>query len=319
MTPPNLPNSTLTAVPGIAVGHATDSDAATGCTVVLGPFRAAVDVRGLASGTRQFDSLSPDHLAPQVDALTLTGGSAYGLAAADGVARWLEEQGRGFETDAGRVAIVPSAVIFDLGRGRADSWPDAEMGRAACAAAGSEPVAEGEVGVGAGASVGKLFGAARGMPAGLGSYATQLEGHTVAALTVVNAFGDVLDERGAIVAGARGADGDFVDTAAYLREHGPPARFTAHPGTNTTLAVVATDIPLSRLDLQAVARQAMNALVRHISPVNTQFDGDLVFACSTGPDPRDMPPAQLLRVGLWAEWTLARAILRAVGLREPSD
>jgi L-aminopeptidase/D-esterase-like protein len=319
MAPPRLFNSTLTAVPGLAVGHASDDEARTGCTVVLGPFRAAVDVRGLASGTRQLDSLSPHHLAPQVDALLLTGGSAYGLAAADGVACWLEERGRGLETDEGRVAIVPSAVIFDLGVGRADRRPDAAMGRAACEAADGAPVAEGRVGVGAGATLGKLLGQAGAMPGGVGSFAARLEGHIIGALVVVNAFGDVLDERGNILAGARDERGEFVDTAAYVREHGTPGRFAAHPGGNTTIGVVATDLPLSRTDLQAVARQATNAIVRRITPACTQLDGDLVFACATGPDPEAIAPQGLLRIGLMAEWVLARAIERAVRASQPGE
>ncbi len=202
------------------MGHASDREAATGCTVVLGPFRAAVDIRGLASGTRQLDSLSPNHIAGKCDALLLTGGSAHGLAAADGVSRWLEERGHGFPTDAGRVPIVPSAVIFDLGEGDAAARPDAATGRQACEAADRSPVEQGRVGAGTGATVGKLLGRASAMPGGLGSYATEDEGFTVAALAVVNAFGDVLDVRGNIIAGARSEDGDYLDTAAYIREHG---------------------------------------------------------------------------------------------------
>ncbi len=305
----------MTAVPGLAAGHASDTEAATGCTVVLGPFRAAVDVRGLASGTRQLDSLSPHHIAGKADALLLTGGSAYGLAAADGVAQWLEEQGRGFVTPAGRVAIVPSAVIYDLGVGAGRRRPDAGMGREACEAADRSPVAEGRVGVGAGASVGKVFGQASAMPGGVGSHATELDGFIVAAMAVVNAFGDVLDGTGRIIAGARDERGEFINTAAYIRERGSPPRFVGQPGTNTTLAVVATDRPLTRTDLQALARQAMNAIVRRTSPANTQFDGDLVFACSTGTGSEELSPVELLRVGLCAEWTLERAIERAVGAR----
>jgi L-aminopeptidase/D-esterase-like protein len=312
---PPLSNPTLTAVPGLAVGHASDREAATGCTVVLGPFRAAVDIRGLASGTRQLDSLSPNHIAGKCDALLLTGGSAYGLAAADGVSRWLEERGHGFPTEAGRVPIVPSAVIFDLGEGDAATRPDAAMGRQACEAADRSPVEQGRVGAGTGATVGKLLGRASAMPGGLGSYATKDDGFAVAALAVVNAFGDVLDVRGSIIAGARSEDGDYLDTAEYIREHGPPPRFAAQPGTNTTLAVVATDRPLGRAALQAVAQQAMNAIVRRTSPANTQFDGDLVFACSTGPEPGGASPVELLRVGLCAEWALAQAIERAVNPR----
>ncbi len=230
----------------MAVGHASDHEAETGCTVVLGPFRAAVDVRGLASGTRQLDSLSPSHVIPEVDALLLTGGSAYGLAAADGVASWLEERGRGFATSAAKVAIVPTAVIFDLGRGRADRRPDAEMGHAACEAASDAPVKEGRVGVGSGASVGKLLGPGGAMPSGVASWGGRCGSYTVGALAVVNAFGDVVNGRGEIIAGARGQGGAFIDTASYLRENDPPAEFGRQAGTNTSLAIVATDCPLSR-------------------------------------------------------------------------
>lgn len=307
-------NATLTAVPGIRVGHATDSVAMTGCTVILGPFRAAVDVRGLASGTRQLDSLTPGHLVDRADAILLTGGSAYGLAAADGVAEWLEERGSGYPAGDGRVAIVPTAVIFDLGRGRKDRRPGPEMGRGACEAASDAPVQQGRVGVGAGASVGKLFGPERATPAGLGSYATTLDDHAVAALVVVNAFGDVVDARGEIVAGARGDDGSFVGSAQYLRNEGLPPRFGGEAGGSTTLAVIATDHPLGRLDLRAVARQAMNAIVRRTSPANTQFDGDLVFAVSTAEDAHPVvPPAEVLRIGVCAEAALASAVELAAG------
>ncbi len=319
MSSPPLSNRTLTAVPDLAVGQAGDALAATGCTVVLGPFRAAVDVRGSASGTRQLDSLSPNHLADRADAILLTGGSAYGLAAADGVARWLEEQGRGFQTAAGLVAIVPSAVIFDLGIGRADRRPDAAMGRAACEAASREPVAEGRVGAGTGASVGKLLGYTGSMPGGVGSWALGLEQHVVGALAVVNAFGDVLDAKGEIIAGARDASGRFVGTAAYIRERGTPPGREPKFNANTTLGVVATDLPLSRVDLQAVARQAMNAISQRISPACTPFDGDLVFACSTAADPEPLAPTRLLRVGLCAERALAEAIERAVRSKQSGD
>ncbi len=163
--------------------------------------------------------------------------------------------------------------------------------------------------------MGKLFGQASAMAGGVGSHATEVDGFMVAALAVVNAFGDVLDGTGRIIAGARDENGEFIDTAAYIREQGPPPRFAGQPGTSTTLAVVATDRPLSRTDLQALARQAMNAIVRRTSPANTQFDGDLVFACSTGAGPGAVPPVELLRVGLCAEMSLERAIERAVGSR----
>lgn len=318
-TSSNNGGMTLTAVHGVAVGHATDRDAATGCTVVLGPYRAAMDVRGLASGTRQLDSLSPGHLVSQVDALLFTGGSAYGLAAADGVAQWLEEMGRGFDVGVGRVAIVPTATILDLGRGRASRRPDAAMGRAACEAASDAPVEEGRVGAGTGARVGKLLGAAGSMPGGLGSTAMTVGDHRIGALAVVNAFGDVLNAGGVIIAGARDESGSFVNSAAFLRERGAPSRKVEGAGSNTTLAVVATDYALTRTELGVVARQAMNAVVRRIAPVNTQFDGDIVFACSSGLDPGGVTPAELLRIGLCAEWVLAEAIERAVTVSGAGD
>jgi L-aminopeptidase/D-esterase-like protein len=261
------------------------------------------------------DTLSPLHVVDRVDALVLTGGSAYGLAAADGVARWLESRGRGFETSAGRVAIVPAAVIFDLGAGRSKRRPDAELGRAACDAASAAPVAEGGVGVGIGATVGKVRGIAHASPGGVGTAAAAVDGHTVAALVVVNAFGDVLDREGRILAGARADDGTFLDSARYIRGGEGPSGFArARAVESTTLAVVATDRPFTRLALQVIARAAMNAIVRHVAPATTVFDGDVVFACSTGAGApaREADPGEVLRFGLWAEETLGRAIERAV-------
>lgn len=306
-------NRTLTAVPGIAVGHAEDRGGETGCTVAVGPFVAAVEVRGLATGSRELDALSPLHLVPRCDAILLTGGSAFGLVAADGVSRWLEERGRGYETRAAVVPIVPAAVIYDLGIGDASARPGQEMGYAATAAASEQPVEEGRVGVGMGASVGKLRPAGL-EPAGVGSWSENHGEHVVAALAVVNAFGDVLDDRGTIIAGSRGPDGGYLDTAGAIRAGGVPD-WLVRAGENTTLAIVATDLPLRKTELQVVARQAMNAVVRRISPANTSFDGDIVFAASTaesaGTGP-DVPPIQLLSIGLQAQRVLERAILRAV-------
>jgi L-aminopeptidase/D-esterase-like protein len=313
-----LANRTLTAVSGITVGQAQDRQAATGCTAILGPFAAAADVRGLATGSRELDALSPLHAVERCDGLLLTGGSAFGLAAADGVIRWLEERGRGFQTSAGAIPIVPTAVIFDLGHGRADRRPDAEMGYAAAAGADDSPVAEGPHGAGAGATVGKLLGQEHSEPGGVGCWAERYEDGVVAALAVVNAFGDIRDGSGRIVAGCRAESGGFVDTAAKLRAGGLSGSFgTLRPAENTTLGVVALDAPVSRYGLQVVARQAMNALVRHVSPANTPFDGDIVFALSTGgrstkEGPSRVSPAELLTLALRAESALATAIERAV-------
>ena len=303
----------LTDVPGLRVGHATDREAGTGCTVVLGPFRASCDVRGLATGTRELDALAPRHLVPTVDAILLTGGSAFGLDAAAGVMAWLEERGAGFDTGFACVPIVPAAVIYDLGTGRPDVRPDAAMGRAACDAAASAAVAEGRVGAGTGATVGKIRGRAGAMPGGLGCWALEAVGFRVGALAVVNAMGDVLGPDGRILAGARGEGGAFLDTARVLREVGLGGGFgRPAPAGNTTLAVVATDAPLTRTALESLARMAGTALARRISPVNTPFDGDVVFALSTAEQAAELPPPVLLSLGAAATYALEQAIERAV-------
>jgi L-aminopeptidase/D-esterase-like protein len=307
-----MQNLTLTAVTGLRVGHASDREASTGCTVVLGPFVGAVEVHGFATGSRELDALSQLHLVPRCDALLLTGGSAFGLAAADGVMRWLEERGEGFQTRAATVPIVPAAVIYDLGVGRADVRPDASMGYAAADAASEDPVREGRRGVGTGASVGKLRGNEGAQTAGVGSWADGEE-ETVAALAVVNAFGDVLDERGEILAGARAEDGAFLDTALRLRLGEEGSGFRASGAAeNTTLGIVATDMELTKRELKIVARQAAAALSRRISPAGTLFDGDIVFALSTGKRPRPAGDLGLMSVALRAERVLEAAIARAV-------
>ncbi|MGH7506649.1 MAG: P1 family peptidase [Longimicrobiales bacterium] len=304
-------------IAGLRVGHATDSEARTGCTVLIGPFRGACDVRGLATGTREIDALSPAHLVPVIDALLLTGGSAFGLAAADGVVSWLEERGMGFETGAARVPIVPAAVIYDLRVGRSDRRPDAAMGRAACEAAVSGPITEGRVGAGTGATAGKILGPEHAVDAGLGVWSGELAGYAFFALAVVNPLGDVLGADGSIIAGARAEDGGFLDAARALREHGAGADFgqlaeTPVPGTNTTLGVVATEAPLTREALHTVARMAATALARRIAPVNTPFDGDVVFALSTASESRIVDPREQLALGSAAAWSLEQAIERAV-------
>ena len=301
-------NSTITAVPGISVGHASWTQDGTGCTVLLGPFRAAVDVRGLATGTRELDALQPTHLVPQIDALLLTGGSAPGLAAADGVMQWLREQHRGFNVGVTHIPIVPAAVIFDI-RTPEQRSPDAALGRAACAAANRSRVAEGRVGAGTGATVGKLRGPQFASPGGIGSFAMRHGDYTVGALAVVNAFGDVIDYTNQTVAGTRRDDGHFLDSmTALLQGSGAPGQ----PVTNTTLCVVGTDAPLTRTALQTVARMGSSAVVRRIAPANTVFDGDVVFALSTSNDAQELPPDRLLSIGVAAQLVLEEAILRAV-------
>ncbi|MFQ5745669.1 MAG: P1 family peptidase [Gemmatimonadota bacterium] len=317
------PNRSLTAIPGLAVGHSQDVRGGTGCTVVTGPFAAGADVRGLGTGTREIETLSPLHLVGRCDAILLTGGSAFGLAAADGVVRWLEERGIGYETPGGPVPIVPAAVIYDLVEGEPGIRPDAEMGYTAAEAATRDPVPEGRVGAGTGATVGKLRGRAGAELGGLGCWAEAGSGFAVAALAVVNAFGDVRDGAGSILAGTRDEAGRHLDTARALAalERGPEFGGESpgadpRPGLATTLAVVATDAALDRPALTVVARQAMNAIARRISPSNTQYDGDVVFAVSPagagGPAGPSVSAAEVLAIGVRAQAVLERAIERAV-------
>ncbi|MGQ0814753.1 MAG: P1 family peptidase [Gemmatimonadota bacterium] len=303
-----MENDTITAIAGMRVGHATHQRGGTGCTVLLGPFRASCDVRGLATGTREIDTLVPTHLVPQIDAVLLTGGSAFGLGAADGVMNWIAEHGGGFDAGVARVPIVPAAVIFDLTRER--HAPDAALGRAACEAASSAPVTEGRVGAGTGASIGKLRGAAYADAGGVGSYALRSAEFTVGALAVVNALGDVIDFDGRILAGARDDRGNHIGTLETLSRM--PGVFVPPAPTNTTIAAVATDAPLSRNALQMLARAASCAIVRRIAPSNTVFDGDVVFTLSTCDHVRDSSPAELLGLGAAAQLALEHAIIRAV-------
>jgi L-aminopeptidase/D-esterase-like protein len=301
-------NSTITAITGVTVGHASSATDPTGCTVIIGPFRGAIDVRGLATGTREIDALNPSHLVPQIDAILLTGGSAPGLGATDGVVDWLREHGRGFDVGVTRIPIVPAAVIFDI-RSPDQKSPGPSLGRAACEAASPNVVAEGRVGAGTGATVGKLRGPQFADPGGVGSYAVRVGEYTIGALAVVNAFGDVIDAAGRILAGAHREDGSFLDSMSFLRD---PPRGVDAPITNTTLCVIATDAPLTRVALQTVARMGSSAIVRRIAPANTVFDGDIVFAVSTAADGRELPPGELLSLGVVAQLVLEEAIVRAV-------
>ncbi len=305
-------------VPGVRVGHYTDLAALTGCTIVLTEAGAAtaVDVRGAAPGTRETALLAPGRTVDRTHAILLTGGSAFGLAAADGVMGWLRERGIGFLTVAGPVPIVPAAVLYDLALGTPEH-PQAVAGRAACDAAhavGDAPLAQGNVGAGTGATIGKLRGAASATKSGLGSASVRLSlgalgTITVGALVAVNAFGDVRDPAtGGIVAGARTEGGRWLDTAAALA-FGFPAPADA-AGTNTTLAVIATDAPLDGSSASRLAQNAHDAFARAIWPCHTPFDGDTIFALSTRPG--TIEPAPLAALSVAAEATLVRAILRAV-------
>lgn len=305
---------------GLVVGHATDVAGATGCTVVRGegrPFRCAAHVLGRATGTRELALLDPAHMVDRVDAILLAGGSAYGLDAAAGVMRWMEEHGRGFAVGEGVVPIVPAAVVFDLAPlGRFDARPTPQMGYDACSLAVAAP-AEGSVGAGTGATVGKAAGPTGAMKGGVGTAAADAGDVVVRALAVVNALGDVRDAGGRIVAGARTADGEWLDSAQFMaRGAGEPRRFGAVAGHNTTLCVVSTNIALDRVALGSVARAACAALFRRITPVGTSFDGDVVFATAPTASEVSAPAAQVEALAVEA---LETAIERAVLTKAPGE
>jgi len=299
----------ITAVEGIRVGHASDFDACTGCTVILceAGAVAGVDVRGWASGTRELDALAPQHLVTEIHGLLLAGGSAFGLEAAAGVMRYLEERGIGFDVGVTRVPIVPGAILFDLGIGDFRVRPDAAMGYRACEAAVRGKVEEGSVGVGTGATVGKLFGVRHAMKGGVGTASIELKGGLrVGALAAVNAFGDVQDRAtGAILAGARDPDtGKLADTVAQMKQGRSRRAFYVQ---STTLAVIATNARLTKAEAILVARMGQGGLTRMIAPVHTAFDGDVLFALATGDVEGDVN-----LVGQAGAETVAEAVLRAV-------
>ena len=298
-------------VAGLAVGHHTEQARATGCTVVLCPQGAVcgVDVRGAAPGTRETDLLRPDNLVEQVHAVLLSGGSAFGLDAAGGVMRWLDAHGHGFPVGPARVPIVPAAVLFDLWIGDARIRPGADSGFAACTAASSAPPAQGSVGAGAGAAVGKLFGIERAMKGGIGTASVRVGAVTVAALIAVNAIGDVVDPKtGAVIAGARTADGrQRLDSMAALLRGELPARALA--GMATTIGVVATDAALTKAQANKLATMAHDGLAHSIRPVHTMTDGDTLFALATGTSGK---PGDMTVLGAMAAEATARAVLNAV-------
>ena len=301
----------ITDVAGIEVGHDSDTRRPTGCTVVLARAGAVggVDVRGAAPGTRETDLLTPGNLVQQVHAVLLAGGSAWGLDAAGGVMRWLEQQGIGLDTGHGLVPIVPTAVIFDLGVGDGRIRPDAEAGYRACTAASRDAPAQGNVGAGSGALVGKLLGQDRAMKGGVGTASVSAAGHTVGALIVCNAVGDVLDPAtGHVIAGARTADGrDLQDTRATLLAGHRPQHALA--GKNTTIGVIATDAVLDQAQALRLAQVAHDGLARSINPVHTQLDGDTLFALGTGASGRS---ADMLLLATLATEATARAVVNAV-------
>jgi len=270
---------------GFEIGHWTDAKGATGCTVVLAPpaARGGVDVRGGGPGTRETDVIGPFAGTSEVTGVALCGGSAFGLAAADGVVRWLEEHGRGYDTPAGPVPIVPAAVVYDLIEGDSQARPDADAGYAACGAASSGVPERGRVGAGAGAAVGKIRGRDRATRAGIGFAAARSgAGETVAAVAVVNAFGDVIGEDGQLLGGTRTEDGEPVPTAKIIAAMEGPPDWTRLEERNTTLVCVMTDATLDKAACARVARMASGGVARAVDPVFSDVDGDVVFCLSSG-------------------------------------
>ncbi|HTP71042.1 MAG TPA: P1 family peptidase [Burkholderiaceae bacterium] len=314
----------ITDIAGIAVGHHTDPRRPTGCTVALCPQGAVcgVDVRGAAPGTRETDLLAPGNLVDRVHAVLLAGGSAFGLDAAGGVMRWLDEHGHGFTVGPARVPIVPAAVLFDLWLGDARIRPDADAGYAACEAASDRAPAQGSVGAGAGATVGKVFGIAHAMKGGIGSASLEVHGVRVAALVAVNGVGDVIDPGTArVVAGSRQLDGRTPRriTQALARGLMPPNILA---GSNTTIGIVATDAALDKAQCARLATASHDGLARCIDPVHTASDGDTMFALATGNATGTQARALPLTVlgALVAEVTqraVLNAVRAAVGEREP--
>jgi L-aminopeptidase/D-esterase-like protein len=315
----------ITDVPGIEVGHAQNEDALTGCTVTLcrkGAV-AGVDVRGGAPGTRETDLLDPVNLVEKAHAVVLAGGSAYGLDAASGVMRYLEEQGIGFNTGVAKVPIVPAAILFDLTLGASDVRPDADMGYRAASAASRDVPPEGNVGAGTGASVGKILGMKTAMKAGLGTASMEANGVVVGAIVAVNAWGDVVDPRGGeIVAGARstglgplkaGGDGYFADTLAVMKTFLGRTAVGVATRTNTVIGVVATNARLTQAEATKVAQMAQDGLARAIRPAHTMLDGDTVFALATGARKADVST-----VGAFAAEAIAQAIIRAARKAAPA-
>jgi L-aminopeptidase/D-esterase-like protein len=307
----------ITDVPGIRVGHFSDFKALTGCTVILCEEGATggVDIRGTAAGTRQIDALTLLHLVDKVHAILLAGGSAFGLDAAGGVMAFLEQRGKGFDVVKTKIPIVPTAVIFDFGIGDYRVRPDHQMGYQACVNA-SRKVEEGSVGVGTGATVGKLFGVERAMKGGVGTASMQGgKGLIVGALVVVNAFGDVINPRSnKVFVGARRSKKSFqlANSSMWIKQGVTRRQFGAvrpsdASALNTTLGIIATNADLSKKEIHQVAQIAHSGLAKIISPLHSTFDGDLIFAIAYGKKKADVNT-----VGLLGEEALVESVNRAV-------
>jgi L-aminopeptidase/D-esterase-like protein len=320
------PRNAITDVRGIEVGYAQDDEALTGCTVILcrkGAV-AGVDVRGGAPGTRETDLLDPINLVQKIHAIVLAGGSAFGLDAATGVMRYLEEKKVGFNTGAAKVPIVPSAILYDLNIGRADVRPDSAMGYRAAASASSDAPREGNAGAGTGASVGKMFGGSLAMKSGVGTASMDIGGGIVlGALVAVNAFGDVVDpQTGEILVGLRsgkvgplriGRKGYFADTLTMMKGTIGRGVLGLATRTNTVIGVVATNAKLNKAQATKVAQMAQDGVARAIRPAHTMLDGDVLFALSTGAEKADVST-----VGAFAAEVLSQAIIRAVKMASPA-
>lgn len=303
-------NQTITAVAGITVGHRTLTQRPTGCTVVIAEKGAVagVDVRGGAPGTRETDLLNPLNLVQQVHAVVLAGGSAFGLSTADGVIRYLEQKQIGFPYGGRVIPIVPAAILFDLTVGDASIRPGPDCGYAAARAATNAPVAEGNVGAGAGATIGKWLRSDRGMKGGIGSSAIQLrDGIVIGAIVAVNAAGNVVDPAtGRFIAGGRTEDGRSIEDARALLRSRSPA--SAAPGANTTIGVVATNATLTKVQAAKLAQMAHDGYARALYPAHLTVDGDTVFALATG---THVGPVDLDQIGALAADAVAEAIVRA--------
>lgn len=307
-------NGTIIDVPGVKVGHAQNQEALTGCSVIMldQPSVCGVDVRGSAPGTRETDLLDPVNLVNAVHAICLSGGSAYGLDAATGVMQYLEEQGIGLEVGYGVVPIVPAAVLFDLAIGDYRIRPDRAMGFEAAAAASREDCPQGNIGAGTGASVGKLNGFDHAMKSGLGSASISLpNGLVVGALVAVNAVGHVVEpQTGEILAGPHDEEGQIQDSVEMMKAR---AFSPIPPGTNTTIAVVASNATFTKAEAKKVAQMAHDGLARTIRPIHTMFDGDTIFAVATGGIETSVD-----LVGTLSADVLAEAVIRAVKSAEPA-
>ena len=301
------PKNAITDVRGILVGHAQDERALTGCTVVLCRTGAVagVDVRGGAPGTRETDLLNPVNLVEKVHAVVLAGGSAFGLEAATGVVRYLEEQKIGLDTRSAKVPIVPAAILYDLSLGHADVWPDAAMGYRAAASASSDAPAEGNVGAGTGASVGKMRGMKYATKAGVGTSSVDINGVIIGALVAVNAVGDVIDPKnGKTIAGLRSGP-----SLEWMKNN----KTRSAVKSNTVIGIVATNAKLTKAGATKVAQMAQDGIAQAIRPAHTMFDGDTIFALATGKHEADIS-----MVGAFAAEMTAQAIVRAVRMAAPS-